>query len=60
MVHVAQSSVAGEKRQTVETAMLMLLYLVGPEAAPNSQLYSAARSRDQAAILFNLASKMCR
>jgi phage terminase large subunit-like protein len=39
---------------------MMMLYLVGPEAAPNSQLYSAARSRDQAAILFNLASKMCR
>lgn len=46
--------------KTVETAMLMLLYLVGPEAAPNSQLYSAARSREQAAILFNLAAKMCR
>lgn len=46
--------------KTVETAMLMLLYLVGPEAAPNSQLYSAARSRDQAAILFTLAAKMCR
>lgn len=46
--------------KTVETAMLMLLYLVGPEAAPNSQLYSAARSRDQASILFNLAAKMCR
>lgn len=46
--------------KTVETAMLMLLYLVGPEAAPNSQLYSAARSRDQASILFNLAAKMVR
>lgn len=46
--------------KTVETAMLMLLYLVGPEAKPNSQLYSAARSRDQAAILFSLAAKMCR
>ncbi|PKH20224.1 terminase [Enterobacterales bacterium CwR94] len=46
--------------KTVETAMLMLLYLLGPEAAHNSQLYSAARSRDQASILFNLASKMCR
>lgn len=46
--------------KTVESAMLMLLYLCGPEAAPNSQLYSAARSRDQAAILFNLAVKMCR
>jgi phage terminase large subunit-like protein len=46
--------------KTVETAMLMLLYLVGPEAQPNSQLYSAARSREQAAVLFNLAAKMVR
>lgn len=46
--------------KTVETAMLMLLFLVGPEAAPNSQLFSAARSRDQAAVLFNLAAKMVR
>lgn len=46
--------------KTVETAMLMLLYLCGPEAAPNSQLYSTARSREQAAILFSLAAKMCR
>ena len=46
--------------KTVETAMMMLLYLCGPEARPNSQLYSAARSRDQAAILFALAAKMIR
>lgn len=46
--------------KTVETAMLMLLYLCGPEASPNSQLYSAAQSREQAAILFNLAAKMIR
>lgn len=46
--------------KTVETAMIMLLYLCGPEARPNSQLYSAARSRDQAAILFSLAAKMIR
>lgn len=46
--------------KTVETAILMLLHLVGPEAAPNSQLYSAARSRDQAAVLFGLAAKMVR
>ena len=46
--------------KTVETAMLMLLFLVGPEAKPNSQLFSAARSRDQAAVLFNLAAKMVR
>ncbi len=46
--------------KTVETAILMLLFCCGPEATPNSQLYSAARSRDQAAILFELAAKMVR
>lgn len=40
--------------------MLLLLHLVGPEAKPNGQLYSAAQSRDQAAILFALAAKMVR
>jgi hypothetical protein len=37
-----------------------LLHLVGPDARPNSQLYSAAQSRDQAAILFRLAAKVVR
>lgn len=46
--------------KTVETAIIMLLFLVGPESAPNSQLFSAARSRDQAAVLFNLAAKIVR
>lgn len=46
--------------KTVETAMLMLLFLCGPEAKPNSQLFSAAQSRDQAGVLFALAAKMIR
>lgn len=46
--------------KTVETALLMLIYLCGPEGEPNSQLFSAARSRDQAAVLFSLAAKMVR
>ena len=46
--------------KTVETAMLMLLFLCGPEAKPNSQLFSAAQSRDQASVLFALAAKMIR
>jgi phage terminase large subunit-like protein len=46
--------------KTALTAMLDLLHLVGPEAVANSQLFSAAQSRDQAAILFNLAAKMVR
>jgi phage terminase large subunit-like protein len=46
--------------KTVETAILMLLFLCGPEMMPNSQLYSAAQSRDQAGVLFSLAAKMAR
>lgn len=46
--------------KTVETALLMLLFLCGPEARSNSQLYSAAQSRDQASVLFSLAAKMVR
>lgn len=41
-------------------AFLLLVHLVGPMAKPNSQLYSAAQSREQAAILFDLACKVVR
>src|SRR5262249_52371955 len=34
--------------------------LAGPAASPNSQLFSAAQSRDQAAILYALAAKIVR
>lgn len=46
--------------KTTESAMILLLHLCGPEARDNSQLFSAAQSREQAAILFNLAAKMVR
>jgi phage terminase large subunit-like protein len=46
--------------KTALAAWLCLLHLVGPEARPNSQLFSAAQSRDQAAILFALAAKTVR
>lgn len=46
--------------KTTESAIILLLHLCGPEAKPNSQLNSAAQSRDQAGILFNLAAKMVR
>lgn len=46
--------------KTTESAMILLLHLCGPEAKPNSQLYSAAQSREQASILFSLAAKMIR
>ena len=39
-------------------AGLLLAHLIGPEAKLNSQIISGAMSRDQAALVFNLASKM--
>jgi phage terminase large subunit-like protein len=41
-------------------AFLLLLHLCGRESKPNSQLYSAAQSRDQAALIFALAAKIVR
>lgn len=46
--------------KTALAAFLCLLHLVGPEARKNSQLYSCAQSREQAAILFNLMVKIIR
>ena len=48
--------------KTSLSACLLLAHLCGPPARnkPNSQLYSAAQSRDQAAIIFSLAAKMVR
>jgi len=46
--------------KTTLAAFLLLLHLCGKEAQANSQLYSAAQSRDQAAIIFSLASKIVR
>lgn len=46
--------------KTTESAIITLLHLCGPEALQNSRLYSSALSRDQAAILYRLASQMVR
>jgi phage terminase large subunit-like protein len=53
-------SMARKNAKTTFSAFLLLLHLCGPEAKHNSQLYSAAQSRDQASILFALAAKMVR
>lgn len=53
-------SMARKNAKTATSAFLLLLHLCGPEAKPNSQLFSAAQSRDQAAILFGYASKVVR
>jgi phage terminase large subunit-like protein len=46
--------------KTTEAAFLLLLHTCGPEARINSQLNSAAQSKDQAAVLFKLAAKIVR
>jgi phage terminase large subunit-like protein len=53
-------SMARKNAKTALASFLLLLHLCGPEARLNSQLYSAAQSRDQAAILFALAAKIVR
>jgi phage terminase large subunit-like protein len=53
-------SMARKNAKTAFSAFLLLLHLCGPEARANSQLFSAAQSRDQAAVLFELAAKMVR
>jgi phage terminase large subunit-like protein len=55
-------SMGRKNAKTTQAACLLLAHLCGPPARnkPNSQLYSAAQSRDQAGIIFSLAAKMVR
>ena len=54
----AYLSIARKNGKTALIAGIMLAHLVGPEARQNSQIVSGARSRDQAAQVFNYAAKM--
>ena len=54
----AYLSLARKNGKTALIAGLVLAHVVGPEAKQNSQIVSGARSRDQAALVFDLASKM--
>ena len=51
-------SVARKNGKSGLIAGLLLAHLVGPEAKQNAQIVSGAMCRDQAALVFNLASKM--
>ena len=53
-------SMGRKNAKTAFVAFLSLLHTAGPEAQANSQLYSAAQSRDQASILFSLMAKIVR
>lgn len=54
----AYLSISRKNGKTGLIAGLLLAHLVGSEAKLNSQIISGAMSRDQAALVFNLASKM--
>lgn len=54
----AYLSIGRKNGKTALIACLVLVHLVGPEAKRNSQLISGALSREQAAIVHDLASKM--
>ena len=53
-------SMGRKNAKTTFSGFLLLLHLCGPEAVPNGQLFSAAQSREQASILFNLSAKIVR
>jgi phage terminase large subunit-like protein len=51
-------SIARKNGKSGLIAAIVLAHIVGPEARLNAQIVSGARSRDQAALVFNLAWKM--
>jgi phage terminase large subunit-like protein len=54
----AYLSVGRKNGKTALIACILLAHLVGPEAKRNAQIISGAMSREQASIVFDLASKM--
>jgi phage terminase large subunit-like protein len=53
-------SMARKNGKTCLAALLLLCHLCGPKNRYNSQLYSAAQSREQAGLIFNMAAKIVR
>lgn len=54
----AYLSIARKNGKTALIAAIVLAHVAGPEKRLNAQLVSGAQSRDQAGIVFDLASKM--
>lgn len=51
-------SLARKNGKSALIAAIVLAHVIGPEAKQNTQIVSGAMSRDQAALVFNLAVKM--
>src|SRR5215475_2335000 len=58
VVRRAILSVARKNGKTALTAGIALAHLVGPEAIPNGEIYSAANDRDQAGIVYKFARQI--
>jgi phage terminase large subunit-like protein len=58
VVRRAILSIARKNGKTALIAALVLVHLVGPEAIPNGEIYSAANEREQAAQVFKVAAQM--
>jgi phage terminase large subunit-like protein len=56
--HTAILSIGRKNGKTALIACLLLAHLCGPEAVQNSQIVSGAQSKDQAAVVFELARKI--
>jgi phage terminase large subunit-like protein len=56
--HSAYLSIARKNGKTALIGSILLAHLCGPEAVQNSQIISGAQSKDQAAVVFELARKM--
>jgi phage terminase large subunit-like protein len=53
-------SLARKNGKTCLIAALVLVHLIGPEAVPNGEIYSAATEREQAAQVYKVAAQMVR
>lgn len=56
--HTGVLSIARKNGKTALIACVLLAHLVGPEAVLNSQIVSGAMSKEQAAVVFELAVKI--
>lgn len=56
--HTAYLSIGRKNGKSSLIASLLLAHICGPEAIKNSQIVSGAQSKDQAAVIFELARKM--
>jgi phage terminase large subunit-like protein len=58
LIRRAILSIARKNGKTAIIAALVLAHLIGPEAIPNGEIYSAATEREQAAQVFKVARQI--